>query len=60
MKEVKEKKNRTVVNLWNRREYLVVGETDKEVALRRSDGSEFTVAKCEYYFSYRDGKRQQL
>ena len=56
MKEVKERKNRTVINHWNRREYLVVGETDKEVTLRRSDGSEFTIARREYYFSYRDGK----
>lgn len=58
MKEAGERKNRTVINRWNRREYLVVGETDKEVTLRRSDGSEFTIAKNEYYFNYQDGKRQ--
>ena len=58
MKEVEEKKNKTVINHWNRREYLVVDITDKEVTLRRSDGSELTVAKYEYYFNYRDGKRQ--
>ena len=56
MKEVEEMKNKTVINQWNCREYLVVGITDKEVTLRRSDGSEFTIAKCEYYFNYRGGK----
>lgn len=56
MKEAEEKKNKTVINLWNRREYLVVGMTDKEATLRRSDGSEFTIAKREYCFSYRDGE----
>ena len=56
MKEVEEMKNKTVINQWNRREYLVVDITDKEVTLHRSDGSEFTIAKCEYYFNYRDGK----
>ena len=53
---MEEKKNKIVTNRWNRKEYLVVGETDKEVTLRRSDGSEFTIAKYEYYFNYRDGK----
>lgn len=60
MKEAEERKNRTVINHWNRKEYLVVGETDKEVTLRRSDGSEFTIARREYYFSYRDGKDSNL
>ena len=60
MKEAEERKNRTVINHWNRREYLVVGETDKEVTLRRSDGSEFTIARREYHFSYRDGKDSDL
>ena len=55
MKEVEERK-KTVINNWNHREYLVVDMTDKEVTLRRSDGSELTIAKCEYYFNYRDGK----
>ena len=53
MKEVEEKKNKTVINHWNRREYLVVDITDKEVTLRRSDGSEFTVAKYELQLSRR-------
>ena len=56
MKEVEERKNKTVINNWNRREYLVVDMTDKEVTLLRSDVSEFTIAKCEYYFNYRDRK----
>lgn len=56
MKEVEEKKNKIVINNWNHKEYLVVDMTDKEVTLRRSDGSDFTIAKYEYYFNYRDGK----
>lgn len=48
MKEVK--------NKWTGNVYTVLNMTDKEVTLRRSDGSEFTIAKCEYYFNYRDGK----
>lgn len=53
---MEEKRDKTVINRWNHKEYLVVGMKDKEVTLRRSDGSEFTVAKYEYYFNYRDGK----
>ena len=45
-----------VTNKWTGNVYTVLGMTDKEVTLRRSDGSEFTIAKCEYYFNYRDGK----
>lgn len=45
-----------VTNKWNGNVYTVLDMTDKEVTLRRSDGSEFTIAKCEYYFNYRDGK----
>lgn len=48
MKEVK--------NKWTGKVYTVLSMTDREVTLRRSDGSEFTIAKYEYYFSYRDGK----
>ena len=58
MKEVEERKNKTAVNRWNSKEYFVVDMTDKEATLRRSDGSEFTIAKREYYFNYQDGKRQ--
>ena len=45
-----------VTNKWTGNVYTVLSMTDKEVTLRRSDGSEFTIAKCEYYFNYRDGK----
>ena len=45
-----------VKNRWNNRFYAVLNMTDKEVTLRREDGSEFTIAKYEYYFNYRDGK----
>ena len=45
-----------VTNKWTGNVYMVLNMTDKEVTLRRSDGSEFTIAKCEYYFNYRDGK----
>lgn len=45
-----------VKNRWNNRFYEVLNMTDKEVTLRREDGSEFTIAKCEYHFSYRGRK----
>lgn len=45
-----------VTNKWTGNVYTVLNMTDKEVTLRRSDGSEFTIAKYEYYFNYRDGK----
>ena len=45
-----------VTNKWPDNVYTVLNTTDEEVPLRRSDGSEFTIAKCEYYFNYRDGK----
>jgi hypothetical protein len=45
-----------VKNRWNNRFYEVLNTTDKEVTLRREDGSEFTIAKSEYFFNYRDGK----
>lgn len=45
-----------VKNRWNNCFYEVLNMTDKEETLRRSDGSEFTITKYEYYFNYRDGK----
>lgn len=45
-----------VTNKWTGNVYTVLNTTDKEVTLRRSDGSELTIAKCEYYFNYREGK----
>ena len=41
-----------VTNKWTGKVYTVLNMTDKEVTLHRSDGSEFTIAKCEYYFNY--------
>ena len=41
-----------VLNRWNRKWYTVLKVTDKEVALRREDGSEFTIAKSELYANY--------
>lgn len=50
------RKMKEVKNKWTGKVYTVLSMTDKEATLRRSDGSELTVAKREYYFSYRDGK----
>ena len=50
------RKMKEVTNKWTGNVYTVLNMTDKEVTLRRSDGSEFTIAKYEYYFNYRDGK----
>lgn len=41
-----------VLNRWNRKWYTVLKVTDKEAALRREDGSEFTIAKSELYANY--------
>lgn len=41
-----------VTNKWTGNVCTVLEMTDKEVTLRRSDGSEFTIAKYEYYFNY--------
>ena len=36
--------------------YEVLEITDKNAALRREDGSQFTVQKSEYFFSYSEKK----
>lgn len=41
-----------VLNKWNKKIYKVIEVTDKEVSLEREDGSKFTIAKSEYFFSY--------
>ena len=41
-----------VLNRWNRKWYTVLKVTDKEAALRREDGSDFTIAKSELYANY--------
>lgn len=45
-----------VLNRWNRKWYTVLEVTDKNVTLRREDGSQFTIQKSEYFFSYSDEK----
>lgn len=45
-----------VRNKWNNKKYLVLKITDKNVTLRREDGSQFTVQKSEYFFSYSEKK----
>ena len=43
---------KTVKNRWNRKIYRVVDDKDSYVTLEREDGSQFTIAKAEYFFSY--------
>lgn len=45
-----------VLNSWNRKWYTVLKVTDKEVTLQREDGSQFTIQKPEYFFSYSEKK----
>ena len=45
-----------VRNKWNDKKYLVLEITDKNVTLRRGDGSQFTIQKSEYFFSYSEKK----
>ena len=51
---MEERKNKTVINRWNRREYLVVEQKDGMVTLHRVDGSRFVIEKKEYFFNYRE------
>jgi hypothetical protein len=41
-----------VRNKWNGHFYKVKNMTDKEVTLEREDGTELTINKSEYFFSY--------
>ena len=43
-------------NKWNNKKYLVLEITDKNVTLRHEDGSQFTIQKPEYFFSYFEKK----
>ena len=45
-----------VRNKWNNKMYEVLEITDKNVTLRREDGSQFTIQKPEYFFSYSEKK----
>lgn len=42
-----------VVNKWNGRTYKVLEIKDCDVMLEREDGSQFTIQKKEYFFSYK-------
>ena len=43
-------------NKWNNKMYEVLEITDKNVTLQREDGSQFTIQKSEYFFSYSEKK----
>ena len=45
-----------VRNKWNGKVYDVLEITDKNVTLQRDDGSQFTIQKSEYFFSYSEKK----
>lgn len=45
-----------VRNKWNNKMYEVLEITDKNVTLQREDGSQFTIWKSEYFFSYSEKK----
>ena len=45
-----------VRNKWNNKMYKVLEITDKNVTLRRDDGSQFTIQKSEYFFGYSEKK----
>ena len=49
-------KTKIVLNRWTHKKYLVLEITDKEVTLQREDGSQFTIQKSEYFFSYSEKK----
>lgn len=45
-----------VRNKWNGRTYKVIDTIDNMVTLEREDGSQFTIQKSEYFFSYFEKK----
>lgn len=45
-----------VRNKWNGKDYKVVNIAEKEVTLERDDGTQLTIAKSEYFFSYSEKK----
>ena len=49
-------KTKIVRNRWNDKMYEVLEITDKNVTLQREDGSQFTIQKSEYFFSYSEKK----
>jgi len=45
-----------VRNKWNGGLYTVLEITDNNVTLQRENGSQFTIQKSEYFFSYSEKK----
>lgn len=45
-----------VLNKWNGKDYKVVLVEGGKVTLQREDGSQFTIQKSEYFFSYSEKK----
>lgn len=41
-----------VRNKWNKKTYKVIEIKDGKVTLERPDGSQFTIAKAEYFLNY--------
>lgn len=41
-----------VRNKWNGHDYKIIEDKGKEITLQREDGTQFTIAKSEFYFSY--------
>ena len=41
-----------VRNKWNKKTYKVIEVKDGKVTLERSNGSQFTIAKAEYFLNY--------
>lgn len=41
-----------VRNKWNKKTYKVIEVKDEKVTLERSDGTQFTIVKAEYFLNY--------
>lgn len=41
-----------VRNKWNKKTYKVIEVKDGKVTLERSDGTQFTIVKAEYFLNY--------
>lgn len=57
---MEEKENKTVLNHWNNREYLVVEQNDNTVTLERDDGSQLTIEAKEFQFNYKEQKHKSV
>ena len=56
LKVIKRGEQMLVRNKWNNKMYEALEITDKNVTLQREDGSQFTIQKSEYFFSYSEKK----